>query len=155
MQRFFCVFSFISPQRWVHCRLANVKFFIYLFLVERVHIVRGRTRDRLKDRLYLINLAALSPYCAFGVLACFLRVDTFGEDGRCLIGVQRQMAILMIIYDLLINVLSSAYRANHSYILPSYFFYPSLVCIPFETPTPVSRESLNELLVVNPITSLT
>ena len=78
---------------------------IYLFLIERVHIVRGSRRTRLKDKFYIINVAGLLPYCVIGVLAIVFRVHDFDENGRCLIGVERQTSILVIVYDLLINVL--------------------------------------------------
>ena len=78
--------------------------FIYLFLIERVHIVRGRTRNRLKDRMYLIHLVGLIPYGVIALLASVFRVDDLDENGRCLIGVERQTALLVIVYDMSINV---------------------------------------------------
>ena len=78
---------------------------IYLFLIERVRIVRGSTRSsRLKDKIYLLNMCGLLPYWAVGVLAIIFRVNELDESGRCLIGVERQTSILVIVYDLFINV---------------------------------------------------
>lgn len=77
---------------------------IYLFLIERVHIVRGEIRSRQEDKLYLLNMVGLIPYCAIGVLAIVFRVDSLDSNGRCLIGIERQTSILVIVYDLLINV---------------------------------------------------
>lgn len=81
---------------------------IYLFLIERVHIVRGGTRaSRFKNKVYMLNMAGLLPYCVVGVLAVVFRVSDLGDSGRCLIGVERQTSILVIVYDLFINVLRS------------------------------------------------
>jgi hypothetical protein len=77
---------------------------MYMFLIERVRIVRGRTRSRAKDKLYIFNMTALIPYCAICVLAIIFRVDSIASDGRCLIGVERQTSILVIAYDLIVNV---------------------------------------------------
>ena len=63
-------------------------------------------RTRLKDKFYLINMAGLLPYCVIGVLAIIFRVHDFDEEGKCLIGVERQTSILVIVYDLVINVRS-------------------------------------------------
>jgi len=80
------------------------KVIIYLFLIERVHIVRGSMRTRLKDKVYLINMVGLLPYCVIGVLAIIFRVSDFDQNGKCLIGVERQTSILVIVYDLVINI---------------------------------------------------
>ena len=85
---------------------AKTQVFIYLFLIERVHLVHGRSRtSRLKDKLYRINLVGLLPYCVIGLLAIHFRNYEISQSGRCSIGVQRQTSILVIVYDLCINVI--------------------------------------------------
>jgi hypothetical protein len=79
---------------------------IYLFLIERVHIVRGRTRPRLRDPLYLFHLGGLVPYCVIVVLAIVFRINQLNETGRCYIGLKRESSFLLLIYDLVINVFS-------------------------------------------------
>jgi hypothetical protein len=49
-------------------------------------------------------MMGLLPYCVIGVLAIIYRVNDFDENGKCLIGVERQTSILVIVYDLVINV---------------------------------------------------
>jgi hypothetical protein len=46
----------------------------------------------------------LLPYCVIGLLAIIFRVDDLDENGKCYIGVERQTSILVIVYDLVINV---------------------------------------------------
>jgi hypothetical protein len=46
----------------------------------------------------------LLPYCVIGLLAIIFRVNDLDENGKCLIGVERQTSILVIVYDLVINV---------------------------------------------------
>lgn len=67
-------------------------------------------RTRLKDKFYIVNLMGLLPYCVIGVLAIVFRVHDFDQNGKCLIGVQRQTSILVIVYDLVINVRSLSLR---------------------------------------------
>ena len=55
-------------------------------------------------------MAGLLPYCVIGVLAVVFRVSDIGDSGRCLIGVERQTSILVIVYDLFINVLRTWHR---------------------------------------------
>jgi len=90
---FMCIFFYFTS-----------KVIIYLFLIERVHIVRGCTRERQKDKVYIFNMFGLLPYCVIGLLAIIFRVDDLDESGKCLIGVERQTSILVIVYDLVINV---------------------------------------------------
>jgi hypothetical protein len=95
---------------------------MYLFLIERVHIVRGfSTQPRMKDKLYIFNLVGLIPYGVIGVLAIIFRVSDLDNEGRCLIGVQRQTSILVIVYDLIINV-THPYSANARFTSPSNSF---------------------------------
>ena len=103
---FMCIFFYFTSKVFHNLpSLTILQVIIYLFLIERVHIVRGRTRtSRFKDKVYLINLAGLLPYCVIGVLAIVFRVNDLDDSGRCLIGVERQTSILVIVYDLLINV---------------------------------------------------
>ena len=106
-----CIFFYFTSK--VHFRFPPLisQVIIYLFLIERVHIVRGGTRvSRFKNKVYLINMAGLLPYCVIGVLAVVFRVSDIGDSGRCLIGVERQTSILVIVYDLVINVFRPWHR---------------------------------------------
>jgi hypothetical protein len=49
-------------------------------------------------------MVGLLPYCVIGILAIVFRVHDLDDSGRCLIGVERQTSILVIVYDLVINV---------------------------------------------------
>ena len=46
----------------------------------------------------------LIPFVVIGALTIKFRVDQINNDGQCIIGIQRQTAILAIAYDFAINV---------------------------------------------------
>lgn len=77
---------------------------IYLFLIERVHIVRGGTKTRMQDKVYLFNLVGLVPYCVIVILAIVFRYNNLDDTGRCFIGLRRESSFPLLIYDLVINV---------------------------------------------------
>ena len=101
---FMCIFFYFTSKVRHPTFVTDPEVMIYLFLIERVHMVRGSRRERLKDKLYLFNLCGLLPYCVIGILAIIFRVNDIDPNGRCLIGVERQTSILVIVYDLVINV---------------------------------------------------
>jgi hypothetical protein len=82
----------------------RVKVIIYLFLIERVHIVRGGPKSRKKDKLYWIHLGGLAPYCVIVILAIIFRLSQLNSTGRCYIGLKRGSSFPLLIYDLFINV---------------------------------------------------
>ena len=60
--------------------------------------------QRFKDKLYIFNMCGLLPYVVIGLLAVIFRVDNIQSDGKCMIGIQRQTSMLVLVYDLVINV---------------------------------------------------
>lgn len=77
----------------------------YLFLLERVHIVRAPFVDRTRDRLYVIG-AILTTGGFFAIMA-WQFVNPFSElnhqTGICRIGIEPQAAMAVIVLDILIN----------------------------------------------------
>lgn len=69
-----------------------------------MHIVRGGTKTRFQDKLYLFNLVGLIPYLVIVILAIIFRYNSLDENGHCYIGLQRASSFPLLIYDLLINV---------------------------------------------------
>ena len=96
---------------------------IYLFLIERVHIVRGGTKTRLQDKLYLFNLLGLIPYCAIVILAIVFRYHALDDNGHCYIGLRRESSFPLLIYDLIINVFIAFYGGNYRFTLPVNSFF--------------------------------
>jgi hypothetical protein len=84
---------------------ADLKVVIYLFLIERVHIVRGGTKTRKQDKLYWFNTLGLIPYCVIVILAIVFRYNALDDDGFCYVGLRRESSFPLLIYDLIINVL--------------------------------------------------
>jgi len=85
---------------------------IYVFLIERVHIVRGGTKTRKQDTLYWFNILGLIPYCAIVILAIIFRVNVIDGTQQCYVGLSRQSSFPLLIYDLVINVSCLRYLSD-------------------------------------------
>ena len=85
---------------------------IYLFLIERVHIVRGGTKTRKQDKLYWFHIFGLVPYLAIVALSVIFRYEALDAQGHCSIGLQRASSFPLLIYDLLIQVSNIHHCAN-------------------------------------------
>lgn len=85
------------------CYLSS-KVLIYLFLVEKVFIIRGN-RQRWSDKLFLFNMfGMLVPYCLVIALTFAFRNAQIKEDGQCRIGLKLPANIPLLIFDIVINV---------------------------------------------------
>jgi hypothetical protein len=85
----------------------NKQGFIYLFLLERVRLVRDLTIKRYKDRIYLLNTAGLLLWIVIVVLGVIFRVSKIDENSRCYIGSRRDWTVtLILIYDIVFNVVA-------------------------------------------------
>jgi len=87
------------------------KVLMYLFLVERVYVVRRRRHSRRGDRLYLVNLAIV--ILGFGCIAVFSFIFPVAErsltDRKCRIGLPFKITLPLLIYDVMINVYLTAH----------------------------------------------
>lgn len=80
------------------------KVLLYLFLIERIHIVRSRRYTRLTDNRYVGNIAML--VLGFGSIAVLSFMFPVAElsDGRCRIGLPFKITLPLLIYDVSINL---------------------------------------------------
>ena len=82
------------------------KVIIYLFLIERAHVVRCRQYVRRSDRWYLVNTAIV--VLGFGTIAILSFIFPVAElsavDGKCRIGLPFKITLPLLIYDISINV---------------------------------------------------
>ncbi|KAK3387678.1 hypothetical protein B0H63DRAFT_470687 [Podospora didyma] len=83
----------------------TTKILIYMFLVEKAHIIRSSSqRPRLHSKLYIFN--------SFGMIGVYIVVVTLNfiyritrvENGQCIIGMKKLAMIPLIAFDLLVNV---------------------------------------------------
>lgn len=82
----------------------TTKVFLYYFLVERAYIIRGTSKRRLKDKLYVFNsFGMLIPYCIVIALNFYFRFADY-KDGQCRIGMKKQAMIPLIAFDIVVNV---------------------------------------------------
>ncbi|KAF9437575.1 hypothetical protein BGZ76_000172 [Entomortierella beljakovae] len=83
---------------------AASKIIIYLFLIEKVHIVSGVTTARMATTLYRVNILLLTPYTVILVLMILNRVAVLDEKETCYIGLKPTASITLILYDIFLSV---------------------------------------------------
>ncbi|EGX93384.1 hypothetical protein CCM_04758 [Cordyceps militaris CM01] len=78
--------------------------FIYLFLVEKAHVIRASTKLRLQSKLYIFNsFGMLGVYTVVVILNFIFRIARM-ENGQCIIGMQSISMIPLISFDAVVNV---------------------------------------------------
>jgi hypothetical protein len=82
------------------------KVIMYLFLIERAHVVRCRQFVRRSDRWYWVNTAiVVLGFGTIAVLSFIFPVAKFSAaDGKCRIGLPFKITLPLLIYDISINV---------------------------------------------------
>ncbi|KAH6990548.1 hypothetical protein BKA56DRAFT_210192 [Ilyonectria sp. MPI-CAGE-AT-0026] len=82
----------------------TTKIFIYLFLVEKAHIIRGSPKKRLESKLYCFNsFGMLGLYTVVVILNFIFRIAKI-ENGVCIIGMQSISMIPLITFDAIVNI---------------------------------------------------
>ncbi|EMD37287.1 hypothetical protein CERSUDRAFT_50496 [Gelatoporia subvermispora B] len=89
---------------------ASSKVSIYLFLLEKVHVVWSLNprAKRFRSPMYV---ACLTFVCIYGLVAISLMIGAIAllrPDGACVIGLKRGPSITLLVYDLTINILFTA-----------------------------------------------
>ncbi|KAF9347705.1 hypothetical protein BGX34_002944, partial [Mortierella sp. NVP85] len=82
---------------------AASKIIIYLFLIEKVHVVSSATTRRKDTTLYRANILLLTPYTIILVLMVLNRVAVLDEEDYCFIGLKPTASITLILYDIFIS----------------------------------------------------
>lgn len=92
---------------WDGSESTDVVFVRYLFLVERVHVLRAPYRSRWSDYLWLFSTIGICiSLGAIGVAGFVVPITSLSEDdGRCRIGLQPYAIIPLLLCDIAINVL--------------------------------------------------
>ncbi|KAK2053066.1 hypothetical protein LY76DRAFT_582425 [Colletotrichum caudatum] len=89
---FFCLGGYVTTK------------FIYLFMVERAHIIRQTRKRRLRSKLYLVNSFGMLGIFVLIVIMNFIFRITHFEDGTCIIGMQTPVILPLISFDAAVNV---------------------------------------------------
>ncbi|KAK2007241.1 hypothetical protein LZ32DRAFT_58446 [Colletotrichum eremochloae] len=89
---FFCLGGYVATK------------FIYLFMVERAHIIRQTRKTRLKSKLYLVNSFGMLGVFVLIVIVNFIFRITHFEDGICIIGMEQPVILPLISFDAAVNV---------------------------------------------------
>ncbi|KAF2183193.1 hypothetical protein K469DRAFT_522002, partial [Zopfia rhizophila CBS 207.26] len=83
------------------------KLALYIFLIERAHIVRAPFKRRFRDWVWLLGMFLVC--FGFGTLAILAYVypiaELSGKDGRCRIGTSQTLVNIIVCFDAFINVL--------------------------------------------------
>lgn len=106
----------------------TTKVFIYLFLVEKAHIIRGSPKRRLTSKLYIFNsFGMIGLYIVVAVLGFVFRFTRM-ENGTCVIGLGNIAMIPLITFDTIVNIyltilfllpLKNLYTFKNSYKTPA------------------------------------
>ena len=96
------------------------KVILYLFLVERTHQIRGPSCPRHQDPTFYLSVAIVLG--GFGIIAVFAflyPVTSLSKiDGKCRIGLPLKVTLPLLIYDILINIVLTAFFCfiGHQYL---------------------------------------
>ncbi|KAG5959513.1 hypothetical protein E4U57_000608 [Claviceps arundinis] len=78
--------------------------FIYLFLVEKAHIIRGTSKKRSQSKLYLFNSVGMLGVFTIVVILNFVFRIAKLVNGECIIGMQSFAMIPLISFDTVVNM---------------------------------------------------
>jgi len=82
---------------------AIMKGLLYLFLADRLHVVRSSHKSRKQSKLFLVHTIGIGIcIVVLAIIFILLRMH-YIQDGVCIIGVQRVMMIIGVTFDALIN----------------------------------------------------
>ncbi|KAF8926983.1 hypothetical protein BGZ58_010728, partial [Dissophora ornata] len=82
---------------------ASSKIFIYLFLIERVHIVTALGVTRWNCLMFKFNMALLLPYIGIATLAVIYRTVEVTDNGMCRMRLLKESSVPLIAYDTVIS----------------------------------------------------
>mmetsp|Transcript_3166 Transcript_3166/g.4904 ORF Transcript_3166/g.4904 Transcript_3166/m.4904 type:complete len:354 (+) Transcript_3166:99-1160(+) len=83
---------------------ATSKVQIYLFLLERSHIVNCPKIKRADSTLYKLNILLLLPYVGVLILMIIYRIGEIDDNGHCLIGLLDESSMTLLVYDTVFSV---------------------------------------------------
>ncbi|ORX44113.1 hypothetical protein DM01DRAFT_1399346 [Hesseltinella vesiculosa] len=82
---------------------AGTKIILYMWLIERVHIVTNTKKKRTKSCAYKFHIALLFPYVVIFILMLTFRNIYIEDNGICMMGLQYVASIPLLIYDFIFN----------------------------------------------------
>ncbi|TCD62027.1 hypothetical protein EIP91_007545 [Steccherinum ochraceum] len=86
---------------------ATSKLFIFLYLAEKVHIVWSPTqsKSRIKSPVYILCMVMVMAYISIGLHCIWERTAYLrDDDGVCMIGLRTVGSLLLLSFDIFINV---------------------------------------------------
>ncbi|ESK93166.1 hypothetical protein Moror_1102 [Moniliophthora roreri MCA 2997] len=87
------------------------KVFVYLFLLEKVHLVWSPSMGSLKKAqspIYMLGVTTVGLYTVVICVTLIGRVHLLRHDGACVIGLKTYSSVTLLTYDLYINVFLTA-----------------------------------------------
>ncbi|TDZ14067.1 hypothetical protein C8035_v002949 [Colletotrichum spinosum] len=87
----FCLGAYVSTK------------FIYLFMVDRAHIIRQTSKPRMRSKLYLFNsFGMLGVFVLIVILNFIFRITDY-NNGLCVIGLGQKVIFALISFDAAVN----------------------------------------------------
>lgn len=83
-----------------------LKILVQLFMIERSHAIRAGWQRRKDDRIWLVSVLCCSISTGLLAIVAFMAplAQIFPESGECRIGLPRKAAMLLMAYDLVVNL---------------------------------------------------
>ncbi|KAJ6623986.1 hypothetical protein B0H10DRAFT_761452 [Mycena sp. CBHHK59/15] len=76
------------------------KLLIYIFLIEKVHVVWSNGNSRLESRIYIVCVVTVAVYAVIIALLFLGRIAHFRDgDGACVIGLKPSASLSLLSYD--------------------------------------------------------
>ncbi|KAG2221395.1 hypothetical protein INT45_012646 [Circinella minor] len=83
---------------------ASSKIVIYMWLIERVHVVTAKRTTRFKSWQYRFHIMVLIPYIGIFVLMLMFRNIYLLDSGECVIGLKWVASMPLMCYDFFLNL---------------------------------------------------
>ncbi|KAF1804899.1 hypothetical protein V8B55DRAFT_1446565 [Mucor lusitanicus] len=111
-----CMLTSTNNGNFISCVLTNfnctilytaTKSVLYLYFIEKIHIISVPKSTRFKSPLYLINLGLMLPHIAVILLQIMFRINIVSSEYpfHCTVGFDLPASAVALCYDVLISIL--------------------------------------------------
>ncbi|KAI1805740.1 hypothetical protein F4811DRAFT_551595 [Daldinia bambusicola] len=114
-----CLFFYVTSKNGIHTKSEEVAILtflsgqlIYIFQVEKAFLAQGGVKRRVESKLYISNLFGVLTIFAIICILTFVYRKARMDKGQCIIGIERQALIPLIILDIVANLYITALFLN-------------------------------------------
>lgn len=88
---------------------AGTKLQLYIFFIERMHIVhKNPSQTRMQSPLYIFNMCLLLPYAGIVTVLFMYQYNDVNDHKKCIMGLPKKSTLPTIVYDTMFSVYSIA-----------------------------------------------